>query len=169
MIDATSFRSALGRFASGVVILTARDADRDVAMTVSAFTSLSLSPPLVLVCVGRQASMHDLLTSHPKVGISILSDEQEACSRRFANRHERRGFDDLRCSRSASGVLLLADALAQIDCQVINHFDAGDHTIFVAQVEGVSCLPGQPLVYFGSAYAQLQTARGAGALTAPPM
>ena len=72
MIDSETFRRLLSRFASGIAIITARDGERDVGMTVSAFCSVSLSPPLVLVCVDRGASMHDLLLRHPKLGISIM-------------------------------------------------------------------------------------------------
>src|SRR4029078_3295841 len=85
MIDSDTFRSVLGRFASGVSIVTARDDDgADHGMTVSAFASVSLEPPLVLVCSGHTASMHALLLENPRFGISVLSSEQEAYSRRFA-------------------------------------------------------------------------------------
>jgi len=73
MMDSDTFRRLLSRFASGIAIITARDGERDVGMTVSAFCSVSLSPPLVLVCVDRGASMHDLLLRHPKLGISIVA------------------------------------------------------------------------------------------------
>lgn len=155
MIDCDSFRTALGRFASGVAIVTARQGERDVGMTVSAFSSLSLHPPRVLVCVSHGASMHDLLLSHPKVGINILSSDQEATSRRFADKHETQRFEGVAASRGESDVLLLDDALAQLECQLVSHHESGDHTIFVAEVERAAWGDRQPLLYYRSSYAQL--------------
>src|ERR1051326_3234671 len=138
MIDADTFRSVLGRFASGVTIVTARDdAGKDHGMTVSAFCSLSLDPPLVVVCVDHTASMHDLLLGHPKFGISILSTRHEAYSRRFADKSTERSerFDGIAYTRGDSGVVLIDEALAHLECRAIEHHDAGDHTLFIAEVE----------------------------------
>ena len=112
-MDSDTFRSVLGRFATGVTILTARDASgADHGMTVSAFCSLSLEPPLVLFCIDRTASMYGLLTGDPApaCGISILSSDQEAYSRRFADETEQR-FGGIPYSRGERGVVLLDDAL----------------------------------------------------------
>jgi flavin reductase (DIM6/NTAB) family NADH-FMN oxidoreductase RutF len=157
MIDSDTFRSVLGRFASGVSIVTARDdAGIDHGMTVSAFTSVSLEPPLVLVCIDHTASMHDLLLAHPRFGISILSSEQEAYSRRFATDPDTGRFDGIAYSRGDSGVVLLDNALAHIECNVVQHLDAGDHTIFVAEVERAEARQGRPLLYYRGGYAQLE-------------
>lgn len=155
MMDSETFRRLLSRFASGIAIITARDGDRDVGMTVSAFCSVSLSPPLVLVCVDRQASMHALLLCHPKLGISIVATEHEAHSRRFADRNETRRFEGLAFTRGESDVMLLDDAMAHLECQLVSHCDAGDHTIFIAQVERGAMREGRPLLYYGGRYAQL--------------
>lgn len=155
MMDSMTFRRLLSRFASGIAIITARDDDRDVGMTVSAFCSVSLSPPLVLVCVDRAASMHSLLLSHPKLGISIMASEHEAHCRRFADKKETRRFEGVPFSRGESAVMLLDDAMAHLECQLVSHCEAGDHTIFIAQVENGAMRDGQPLLYFGGRYAQL--------------
>lgn len=155
MIDSTVFRRLLGRFASGIAIITARDGERDVGMTVSAFCSVSLTPPLVLVCVARNASMHDLLLRHPKLGISIIGTEHEEHSRRFADKNETRRFDGVPFSRGKSAVMLLDDAAAQLECQLVSHHPAGDHTIFIAEVERGALGEGRPLLYFRGSYAQL--------------
>lgn len=156
MIDSDTFRSVLGRFASGVTIVTARDeAGDDHGMTVSAFCSLSLQPPLVLFCVDHEASMYDLLMSHPPFGVSILSSNQEAYSRRFADPGAER-FDGIAYTRGDSGVVLLDNALAHLECRVIDHHDAGDHTIFVADVERAEARHGRPLLYYRGGYAQLE-------------
>jgi flavin reductase (DIM6/NTAB) family NADH-FMN oxidoreductase RutF len=157
MIDADTFRSVLGRFASGVTIVTVRD-DRgnDHGMTVSAFCSLSLDPPLVLMCVDHAASMHALLLGHPRFGVSILSSDQEHCSRRFADTDETERFDGLAYKRGENGVVLLENALAHLECRLLEHVDAGDHTIFVAAVDRAEPLTGRPLLYYRGGYAQLE-------------
>jgi flavin reductase (DIM6/NTAB) family NADH-FMN oxidoreductase RutF len=157
VIDADTFRSVLGRFASGVTIITARDIDgRDHGMTVSAFCSLSLDPSLVLVCIDHAASMHPLLLTHPAVGISILSLEQEAQSRRFAAEEDDR-FDGIPHRRGENGTVLLDEALAHIECRLISHHEAGDHTIFVAEIDRAAApvSEGRPLLYYRGGYAQL--------------
>jgi flavin reductase (DIM6/NTAB) family NADH-FMN oxidoreductase RutF len=156
MIDPDTFRSVLGRFASGVTIVTARDdAGVDHGMTVSAFCSLSLDPPLVLLCVDHAASMYELLLTHPQFGISILSSNQEAYSRRFADPDSDR-FDGIAYSRGESGVVLLEESLAHLECRVTEHYGGGDHTIFIAEVEHAEPRDGRPLMYYRGGYAQLE-------------
>jgi len=158
MIDSDTFRSVLGRFASGVTIVTARDeAGQDHGMTVSAFCSLSLSPPRVLVCIDHTASMYDVLKDGTVFGVSILSSPQEAYSRRFADPDADR-FDGIAYQRGESGVVLLEDSLAHLECRIVEHHDAGDHTIFVAEVERgePSDGSGRPLLYYRGGYAQLE-------------
>lgn len=159
MIDADTFRSVLGRFASGVTIVTARDErGHDHGMTVSAFSSLSLQPPLVLLCVDRAAAMYAMLRAHTPVGISILSSTQETYSRRFADnsldRSER--FDGIAYTRGVSDVVLLDGALAHLECTILEHHDAGDHMVLFAQVDRSTPLEGRPLLYFRGGYAQLE-------------
>ena len=116
MLDASSFRSVLGRFASGIVVVTVRDPEgKDHGMTVSAFTSVSLEPPLVLVCVDRGATMHDSLYAAERFAINLLSDQQEALSRRFAETRDDR-FDGVGYTRDVSDAALLDDALASLEC-----------------------------------------------------
>jgi flavin reductase (DIM6/NTAB) family NADH-FMN oxidoreductase RutF len=158
MIDADTFRSVLGRFASGVTIVTARDdAGKDHGMTASAFCSVSLQPALVLICVDHEASMHGLLLEHSRLGISILSSTQEAYSRRFADQDTDDRFDGIAYTRAESGVVLLEGALAHLECKVIEHHDAGDHTIVIAEVERAEPHEAnRPLVYYRGGYAQLE-------------
>ena len=155
MMDSATFRRLMSRFASGIAIITARDGERDLGMTVNAFCSVSLSPPLVLVCVDHEATMHELLLRHPKLGISIMASEHESYCRRFADKSETRRFDGVACRRGESSVMLLEDAMAHLECQLVQHCEAGDHTIFIAQVERGSMREGRPLVFFGGQFAQL--------------
>jgi len=154
-MDTETFRRLRGRIASGIAIITARDGDRDVGMTVNTFCSVSVSPPLVSVCVDRKASMHDLLLDHPKLGISIVACEHEAHSRRFADKNEKHRFDGVPVTRGASEVVLLENAMAQLECRLVRHVEAGDHTIFIAEVERGKLGEGRPLLYYRGGYAQL--------------
>lgn len=126
-------------------------------MTVSAFCSLSLDPPLVLFCVDHTASMHGLLTADrpPACGISILSAKQEAWSRRFADETEQR-FDGIAYSRGEQGVVLLDEALAHLECSILQRMDAGDHTLFIARLDRAEPRHGRPLLYYRGGYAQLE-------------
>jgi flavin reductase (DIM6/NTAB) family NADH-FMN oxidoreductase RutF len=156
MIDADTFRSVLGRFASGVTIVTTRDSHGiDHGMTVSAFCSLSLDPPMVVFCVDHAASMHGTLLGHPPCGVSILSSNQEAYSRRFADQENER-FDGIAYTRAESGAVLLEDALAHLECRIVAHYEGGDHTVFIAQVDRAEARHGRPLLYYRGGYAQLE-------------
>jgi flavin reductase (DIM6/NTAB) family NADH-FMN oxidoreductase RutF len=154
-LDPDSFRSVLGRFASGVTVVTTSDAQRDHGMTVSAFCSLSLDPPMVLFCVDHSASMHTMLLDHPACGVSILSSNQEAYSRRFADQDNER-FDGIAYSRGEHGCVLLDDALAHLECRIVAHHEGGDHTVFIAQVDRAHPRQGRPLLYYRGGYAQLE-------------
>jgi len=156
-IDPDSFRSVLGRFASGITVVTTRDAEqRDVGMTVSAFCSVSLDPPLVQVCVDREASLHAAMLTTTRYGVSILAAEQEALSRRFATAESARRFDGIGYRRGESGVVLLDDALAHLECRIVASHESGDHTMFVGEVESATARNARPLLYYRGGYAQLE-------------
>ncbi|MFN2564325.1 MAG: flavin reductase family protein [Gemmatimonadaceae bacterium] len=155
-IDPDTFRASLGRFASGVTVVTTCGADgRDHGMTVSAFCSASLKPPLVLACIGHEASMHGVVMQADRFGVSILAVGQEALARRFADQRSDR-FDGVGYSRGRLGVALLDEALAHLECSVVDRRDAGDHTIIVGRVEYAVCDQGRPLVYYRGGYTQLE-------------
>ncbi len=155
-IDEATFRSVLGRFASGVTVITARTPDgTDYGMTVSAFCSVSLSPPLVLASVAMDADMCDVLRSVEFFGVSILDVDQEAISRRFAE-HQGNRFDGIGYQRGKSGVALLDGVLAHAECRIVNRQDAGDHTLFLGEVEDASVSGDRPLVYYRGGYTQLE-------------
>lgn len=156
MIDPDTFRSVLGRFATGITVVTARDeSGRDHGMTVSAFSSVSLEPPLIVVCIGHEARMHPLLLETDAIGISFLSSEQEALSRRFAD-HDFERFDGIGYTRGESGVVLLEEALAHLECVIVARYEAGDHTIHVARVDRAQPFAMRPLLYYRGGYAQLE-------------
>ncbi len=154
-IDKDQFRATLGRFASGITVVTARGADgRDHGMTVSAFSSLSLDPPLVLVCIARNASVFPHVAAAAHVGINILASGQEALSRRFASRDGDR-FDGVGYRHGHTGVPVLDDALASLEVRVTAQHDGGDHVIVIGEVEHATVREGHPLVYYRGGYATL--------------
>jgi flavin reductase (DIM6/NTAB) family NADH-FMN oxidoreductase RutF len=156
LLDPDAFRSVLGRFASGVTILTTRSGDKDIGMTVSSFCSLSLQPPLVLACVAKTADMHHLLPRGQRVVFNILSASQEALSRRFSEEEGTRRFDGIGLRRDPHGVAVLEDILAWIEGDIVEQHDGGDHSIFVAQVDGATSRDLRPLLYYRGGYAELE-------------
>ena len=110
---------------------------------------------MVLICIGHDASMHDLMTQVEHVGISVLSSSQEALSRRFADPETDR-FDGVGYARGEHGVALLDEALVHLECDVVARHEAGDHTIVVCAVERAEALEGRPLLYYRGGYAQLE-------------
>ena len=137
-------------------MVTTKAADgSDQGMTVSAFCSLSLEPPLVLICIEKTASVHEALTRAPSFVVNVLSAKQEQLARRFAivdiDRFEGVGF-----SRSGHGIAVLDDGLAVIECNRVSLLDGGDHTIVVGEVEAGRAETGTPLLYYRGGYAQLE-------------
>jgi flavin reductase (DIM6/NTAB) family NADH-FMN oxidoreductase RutF len=155
-LDPDTFRAALGRFASGVTVVTARDDDgADCGMTVSAFCSVSLNPPLVLVCIDHGATMHDLLRKAPHFVINMLASGQEAIARRFADRDAKR-FAGIGYTRGRRACAIIDDVLAVLECRRVSHHDSGDHTIVIGEVEHAEMREAKPLLYYRGGFAQLE-------------
>jgi flavin reductase (DIM6/NTAB) family NADH-FMN oxidoreductase RutF len=155
VIGPDEFRRLLGHFATGVTIVTTTDADaRPAGLTVSAFCSLSLDPPLVLICVDHKAQTYPALRERGRFAVNILGAEHEGLSRRFAGT----GFDKFEgvpWRRSPRGLPLLEGALAHLECTTVAAHDEGDHTIFVGRVEAGAAGPGEPLLYYRGRYQRL--------------
>jgi flavin reductase (DIM6/NTAB) family NADH-FMN oxidoreductase RutF len=156
VIPAAEFRQALGHFASGVTVVTTCDEDsKPTGMTASAFTSVSLDPPLILVCVDHQAQTYPALLGSGRFAVNILRADQEDVSRRFATTRLDK-FDTVPFALGALGLPLVEGALAQIECTTVSRHVEGDHTIFVGQVEHVVIGTGEPLLYFRGRYDRLR-------------
>ena len=154
-VDQAQFRQLLGRFATGVTVITARDASgRPHGMTANSLSSVSLEPPLLLLSIDHEAAMHGLLVTVPRFAINILASDQETVSRRFAQDREER-FDGIGYQESPRGLILLDGALAHIECERAATHEAGDHTILVGRVVAGSAVDGRPLCYFRGGYASL--------------
>lgn len=156
-LDPDSFRSVLGRFASGVTVVTARDgAGADHGLTVSAFCSLSLHPPQVLVCIDRQSAQLEVLAQAAYFAVNILTANQEAISRRFAGRDDANRFHGIGYTRGKFGAALLDDVLAWLECRLVGTHDGGDHQILIGQVESAHARAERPLLYYRGGYATLE-------------
>jgi flavin reductase (DIM6/NTAB) family NADH-FMN oxidoreductase RutF len=161
-VDAASFRRALGQFATGVTVVTTRDAGgHPLGLTVSAFCSVSLHPPLVLVCIDHRSETNAGMRESGHFAVNVLAEGQEDVSRRFAapGRAKLEGFELV---EGKDGVPLVPGALAHVECRVRSFHDEGDHAVWVGEVRALAARPGRPLVYHAGDYRRLEGGPRAG-------
>ncbi len=152
-LAAETFKQALARWASGVTIVTSRHGAEVHGMTVSAFSSVSLDPPLVLVCADKTSNTHALIERSGVFTVSVLARGQDALSNRFASKkQERERFVGLACPTGATGCPRIPGAAVALDCRVTRSVDAGDHVVYIGHVEDAAVSDAPPLVYYRSAY-----------------
>jgi flavin reductase (DIM6/NTAB) family NADH-FMN oxidoreductase RutF len=154
-IDDAHFRLAMSHFASGVTIVTTSHDGKLFGMTVASFASLSLHPPLVLVCIERSVKTHDAIAAAGKFGVSILSGAQADISSKFASRNEDK-FGGVELVPGEMDVPLIAGALTAIECRVYDQLPGGDHSIFIGEVLKIHTTEGDPLLYFRSGYREIR-------------
>ena len=154
-VDDAEFKAAMSHFASGVTIVTTEHEGRRYGMTVASFASLSLRPPLVLVCIEKSVKTHDAIIASGQFGVSILGSDQTEISNRFASRSDDK-FADTQVTTGALGLPLIGGALTTLECRVREQLAGGDHTIFVGEVAEAETREGSPLLYFRSGYRSLQ-------------
>jgi flavin reductase (DIM6/NTAB) family NADH-FMN oxidoreductase RutF len=159
--SASAFRHALGQFATGVTVVTAERALGQVhGMTANSFTSVSLRPLLILICVAQQAQLLPLIQKQKRFGVSILREDQRALSEYFAQTVEDPEIErrlGIHYRWTETGIPLLGDALAHLACNVVSEHAAGDHTIFIGEVESLDVHEGKPLLYLCGNYRTLCT------------
>jgi len=154
-IEKAEFRRVLGHFAAGVTVVTTVGSDgAPYGLTATAFTSVSLDPPLVLVCVDKRSESLPHIHASKAFAVNFLAADQEDLSRRFATTGGEK-FEGLDLGRAASGAPILAAALGYVDCRVVNSIEAGDHFVFLGQVDAADVRAATPLLYFAGAYRQL--------------
>ncbi|MBI2912905.1 MAG: flavin reductase family protein [Chloroflexi bacterium] len=148
----------MGRFATGVTVVTTRLGDELHGMTANAVTSVSLEPLLVLVCVDKTADTHDILAQSGVFALSILTLEQEALSNHFAKKETEGAhrLDGFPLQFGMTGCPILEGSVAYLDCRVVAQYPGGDHTIFVGEVvDAQEMEDGGPLVFYQGRYTQL--------------
>jgi 3-hydroxy-9,10-secoandrosta-1,3,5(10)-triene-9,17-dione monooxygenase reductase component len=153
-IGEADFKRAMSQFVSGVTVVTTANGGQLYGMTVASFASLSLDPPLVLICVGRRMQTHDAIASAGRFGVSILGTDQQPLSNHFASKIEDK-FAGVDYRVTASGVPLLNGAICTLECTLAEQLPGGDHSIFVGRVEAAETAENAPLVYFRSGYREL--------------
>lgn len=152
-IDPELFRRVMGRFATGVTVVSFLSDGRPAGMTVNAFLSVSLEPPLVLVSVRKASRFVRHVSVGGRFGINILSEQQRHLGPHFANRPEQEV--DAPFAEHA-GIPILGDSLAQIVARVVDIHPAGDHLLFIARIEHLAHGPdAQPLIFFSGRYKQI--------------
>ena len=152
-IDADTYRKTLGLWATGVTIVTAKAGDTVHGMTASDFAGVSLAPPLVMVCVDKNANTLSVIEKGRNLCVNLLEASQDALSNKFASKkQEWTRFEGLDCATAVTGAPLIPGALASLDCNVVAMHDAGDHVIVVGQVEEVVQGKGDPLLYYDASY-----------------
>jgi 3-hydroxy-9,10-secoandrosta-1,3,5(10)-triene-9,17-dione monooxygenase reductase component len=154
-VDPRVFRSVCGTFATGVTVVTSGTAGPVAGLTVNSFTSVSLDPPLILVCIHNESSVLPALRRAGAFAVNILAADQEDICRSFAGRHPHRAAEtDTR--RGRTGAPILSDALAYLDCRLDREVDGGDHTIVIGEVLELSVQrEDEPLVFFRNTFNQL--------------
>lgn len=157
-VEPDTLRAVMRHWTTGVAVLAARDGAHAHGMTVNSFTSVSLTPPLVLVCVERVVRTHALVERSRAFALSILRDGQHWISDRFAGRdtENQDRFEGLSTVTALTGAPILADNIGYLDCAVVAAHEAGTHTIFIGEVVAAKAADdGRPLVYFNRDYHSL--------------
>ena len=155
-VDDATFKLAMSHFASGVTVVATEHGGKRYGLTVASFASLSLHPPLVVVCIEKGVQSHDAIAASRKFGVSILSDSQADVSGRFATKGEDK-FAGLDVRNGRTGVPLIPGAICTMECAVRDQLPGGDHSIFVGEVMNVETGEGKPLVYYRSGYRQISS------------
>ena len=155
-----ALRKMRGLFASGVTVVTTVHESQLRGVTVSAFASVSLDPPLILICIANESESREWIAESSMFAVNILSEEQEFLSERFAARAPtvNARFDGVPYHTAITGSPILADSLAWYDCRVEATHDGGDHTIFIGRIEasGFGAEEKRPLVYFANRYVRVR-------------
>jgi flavin reductase (DIM6/NTAB) family NADH-FMN oxidoreductase RutF len=152
-IDADGFKQVLSHWVTGVTIVTTRDGDRIHGMTVSAFTEVSLDPPLVLVCADKGSNTHPVIATGKCFAVNVLASDQAELSNRFASKKlESSRFDEVAYESGETGAPLLGGVVANLDCRLVAAHDHGDHMVYVGEVVDARYHEREPLLYHAGSY-----------------
>ena len=152
-MDNRVFRDAMGKFATGITVVTTEYKNKVMGMTVNAFMSVSLEPKLIAISIDEKATMYSKLQETKKFGVSILKEEQQELSMIFAKQIiKKRDIDFIK----NGGIPVIKDSLATISCHIKDTIKAGDHMLFIAEVIGLTIDEGEPILYSGGSYRTIQ-------------
>lgn len=156
-VDAMTYRNVVGNFATGVAVVTAGQTGDCYAVTVNSFTSVSLDPTLLLICLTTASRTRAEIMRSNVFNINVLSTDQEHVSRFFAKPQEDSSwFEEFNCHAGELGAPLIPDCLAHIECELTQTHDAGDHTVLIAEVQhAFIALEDKPLLFFRGKYGQM--------------
>ena len=156
MIDAQTMRQVMGCFPTGVTVVGARDADgTPFGLTVSSLTSVSLDPPLILVCIDKRAASHDRLISAPSFTVSVLSDQQAGVAERFASGPSEGRFDHVSWREVASGDPVVDETTAWLSCAREAVYGGGDHSIVLGRVEAAGQSGADALAFYRGSFMRM--------------
>ena len=159
--NARDFRNTVGAFATGVTVITTRGPEEPYGMTANAFSSVSLDPPLVLVCVIKGTVGAEAIEGNGIFAVNVLGEEQEPISRYFSSKSRPRGpeaFHEISHSHAVTGAPVLDDVAAYLDCELVASHEAGDHVIFVGEVRAIGVNPdARPLLFHSGQYRYLES------------
>lgn len=150
-VEEEIFREVIGHFASGVAVITARAGQRDYGTTASAVTSLSIEPPMLLICLKADSETHGAIDLSGRFAVNILRWGQEDLARRFAVKSDAK-FEGLPIGRSVNQLPTVKGALAHLECRVTETAIGGTHTVFLAAVESAAAYAGEPLAYYRGSF-----------------
>lgn len=154
-IDSRELRNVFGAFATGVTIITTKDADgKPFGLTANSYTSLSLDPPLILVCVDKKVDCYACFEQSKVFAVNFLAEDQEQLSTRFATKGIEK-FEGVLTREGRLGVPLLEGAIGYIECKLVNGYEGGDHTIYIGEVQNASASGDRPLLFFKGKYSRL--------------
>ncbi|HSA49693.1 MAG TPA: flavin reductase family protein [Yinghuangia sp.] len=152
-VTGEEFRDLIGRFASGVTVITTVCDGVPYGTTASAMTSVSLDPPMLLVCMNKSSATGQAIAASRHFAVNVLAEEQADLSARFARRGS--SFDDIDVNWGENGAPLLPDALATFECRIADEVVAGTHVVVIGTVERASGRAGLPLAYFRGKFGRL--------------
>lgn len=154
-IDPRELRNVMGNFATGVTIITTKDTTgKPFGLTANAFSSLSLDPPLLLICVDKKVDCYACFEETKVFGVNFLSEDQDQLSTRFATKGIEK-FEGVPYKLGKLGVALLDGAVAHIECKLVNAYEGGDHTIYIGEIQSATVLGDRPLLFFRGKYFKL--------------
>ena len=166
MLEPKELRRLMGHFATGVTVITTRGEAQDYGMTATAFSSVSLDPPLILVCIITGATGAEVIPANGVFAVNILSSEQEAISNYFVSKDRPRGrdaFGEIPHREVATGAPVIDGVAAFVDCRLVSTHEEGDHLIFIGEVLALGVDPEvEPLIFHGGGYRALHAEDGSG-------